>query len=292
MTKLTQEQLSVVHHPLDQHARVLAVAGSGKSTTMAYRIQHLVNHYGVRPGSIQILMFNSQARKQFSAHLDKIGLSETQQPLVHTFHSFSFHVINEMIKRGYLPPNTRFWLGDKTELIWLTVKRAITKLEKDKHLPPDAVDPEDALNTIGLWKSTLIPPERAGSHSSPYLPLVYTEFEKQRLAAFALTFDDFIPLAVDILESDAHAHQRWCGDLRFVIVDEYQDVNFGQQRLIELLVGDNADVMVVGDDDQTIYEWRGARPSYISKDFPKVFDAQPVLDYRLSRSFRFGPRMV
>ncbi len=107
--------------------------------------------------------------------------------------------------------------------------------------------------------------------------------------ACALTFDDFIPLAVQFLESETYAQQRWCGDLRFVIVDEYQDVNYGQQRLIELLAGDNADVMVVGDDDQTIYEWRGARPNYIIQDFPIIFDAKPVLDYQLSRSFRFGP---
>ena len=72
-------------------------------------------------------------------------------------------------------------------------------------------------------------------------------------------------------------------------MDEYQDVNCGQQRLIELLAGDQADVMVVGDDDQTIYEWRGARPNYIIEDFPRIFDAKSVLDYHLSRSFRFGP---
>jgi DNA helicase-2/ATP-dependent DNA helicase PcrA len=268
---------------------VLAVAGSGKSTTMAHRIQHLICNQGVRPGSIQVLMFNALARKQFTAHLDKIGLAQTQQPVVHTFHSFSFHVINEMVKRGYLPPNTQFWLGNKAELVWLHVKKAITNLEKARKLPPDAVDPQDALNTIGLWKSCLIPPERAGSHNSPHLPLVYAAFEKLRLGAFALTFDDFIPLAIQILESDPHASQRWCNGLQTIIVDEYQDVNCGQQRLIELLAGSQADVMVVGDDDQTIYEWRGARPNYIIDDFAHIFDAKPVLDYRLSRSFRFGP---
>jgi DNA helicase-2/ATP-dependent DNA helicase PcrA len=72
-------------------------------------------------------------------------------------------------------------------------------------------------------------------------------------------------------------------------VDEYQDINLGQQTLIELLAGEQADVMVVGDDDQTIYEWRGARPNYILKDFATVFNGKPVKDYRLSRSFRFGP---
>ena len=76
--KLTPEQEQVVHHPLGNHARVLAVAGSGKSTTMAHRIKHLVLEYGVRPSTIQVLMFNALARKQFTAHLDKIGLSQTQ----------------------------------------------------------------------------------------------------------------------------------------------------------------------------------------------------------------------
>jgi len=84
MTKLTQEQLAVVHHSLGKHARVLAVAGSGKSTTMAYRIKHLVIEHGVRPGAIQVLMFNALARIQFTAHLKKIGLTEIQQPTVHT----------------------------------------------------------------------------------------------------------------------------------------------------------------------------------------------------------------
>jgi len=287
--KLTPEQVQVVHHPLGSHALVLAVAGSGKSTTMAHRIKHLVQECDVRPNTIQVLMFNALARKQFTAHLDKISLNQTQQPTVHTFHSFSFHVINRMVKNGYLPPNTQFWLGDKTELIWLTVKRAITHLEKAKRIPRDAVDPEEALNTIGLWKGSLIPPERAGSFASPYFPLVFAEFEKLRLSAFALTFSDFVPLAIDILQNDSYAYQKWCNDLEHVIVDEYQDINYGQQRLIELLAGDHAHVMVVGDDDQTIYEWRGARPNYIIQDFAKVFDNMGVLAYRLSRSFRFGP---
>jgi len=94
MTILTQEQLSVVHHPLDQQAHGLAVAGSGKSTTMAYRIQHLINHHGVYPGAIQVLMFNALTRKQFSAHLEKIGLSRNQQPTVPTFHAFRFYPVD------------------------------------------------------------------------------------------------------------------------------------------------------------------------------------------------------
>ena len=132
-------------------------------------------------------------------------------------------------------------------------------------------------------------PERAGTHTSSYLPLVYQEFEKLRRSENALTFDDFVPLAVSLLEHNPVVNQRNCQNVQYLIVDEYQDINYGQQRLIELLAGVQADVMVVGDDDQTIYEWRGARPNYILNDFAQVFQNKPVLDYRLSRSFRFGP---
>jgi DNA helicase-2/ATP-dependent DNA helicase PcrA len=291
-SSLTVEQEQVTHHPIGQHARVLAVAGSGKSTTMAHRIKHLVLECGVRPNSIQVLMFNSLARKQFAAHLNKVGLPETRQPVVHTFHSFSFHLINQTIKNGSLPASMQYWLADKEELIWLTVKRAITNLEKAKRIPPEAIDPEEALNAISLWKGSLIPPERAGFYTSPYLPLVFQDFEKLRLTANALTFDDFVPLAITLLEDRPAVRLHYCQDLQHLIIDEYQDINFGQQRLIELLAGKQADVMVVGDDDQTIYEWRGARPNYILHDFAQVFKGKPVQDYRLSRSFRFGPMIA
>lgn len=289
---LTDEQLAVVQHPLGQHARVLAVAGSGKSFTMACRIQHLVEECQVPPHAIRVLMFNRLARQQFRTHLERTGLPETQQPEVHTFHSFSFQVINSMVRLGVLPGLTQFWMGEQEELTWLTVKRAIESLERQNAIPKNAVESEAALNAISLWKGALLPPERAGSHSSPYLPLVYAEFERIRLEKSALTFDDFIPLAIDFLESNATARQRWCGPVEHLIVDEYQDVNHGQQRLLELLAGGKADVMAVGDDDQTIYEWRGARPNYIVRDFTKVFNHKSNLLYRLSHSFRFGPTIA
>ena len=101
--QLTDEQQLVVHHPISAHARVLAVAGSGKSTTMAHRIKHLVYELAVPPNAIQVLMFNALARKQFKAHLDVLGMPAYLQPEVHTFHSFSFMLINRMLKRGLFP---------------------------------------------------------------------------------------------------------------------------------------------------------------------------------------------
>ena len=289
MSKLTPEQIQVVRHPIGNHARVLAVAGSGKSTTLAHRIQHIVNTSQAHPTQIQVLMYNSMARKQFVAHLEKVGLPCNLQPSVHTFHSFSYLVINEAIKAGLLSSKTQFWLSDKAEYVWVCLKRVISDLEKTKRFPPEAVDPEQAMQAISLWKGSLIPPHHAGSASQPFLPLVYAGFDEFRQSQEALTYDDFIPTAIDILENNSSFYRRFCGSIQHLIVDEYQDVNMGQQTLIELLAGDQADVMVVGDDDQTIYEWRGARPNYILKDFATIFNARSVLDYRLSRSFRFGP---
>ena len=281
---LTVEQQQVIQHPIGMHARILAVAGSGKSITLAYRIKHLIIDEHVAPGSIRVLMFNALARKQFRRHLSRVGLPESNQPEVHTFHSFCYQIIRRQMKDGVLPELIQFWLGDKEELIWLTVKRAINNLERTKRIPYAAVDPDEAMTSISLWKGALIPPDRAGSRSSPYLPLVYEEFERMRLKKSALTFDDFIPDVFRMLEDNPAENQRWCQCVRHVLVDEYQDINFGQQRLIELLANDRADVMVVGDDDQTIYKWRGARPDYIVHDFPRVFDDKPVKDYCLSLS--------
>ncbi|KXK52748.1 MAG: ATP-dependent DNA helicase PcrA [Chloroflexi bacterium OLB13] len=181
------------------------------------------------------------------------------------------------------------WGDDKEELVRRTVHRAIQNLEKQRAGPPEMVDPDDALESISLWKGSLITPERAGHRRNQYLPSVYTEFERLRLEKNALTFDDFVPYAVGLLERKSGLGDQLLSRSSVVIVDEYQDVNYGQQRLIELIAGDTADVMVVGDDDQTIYEWRGARPNYIIKEFGKAFSNKPVVDYTLSRTFRFGP---
>ena len=247
MSKLTPEQEEVVHHPIGNHARVLAVAGSGKSTTLAHRIQYIVNTSQAHPTQIQVLMYNPMARKQFVGLLEKVGLPCNLQPSVHTFHSFSYLVINEAIKAGLLSSKTQFWLSDKAEYVWVCLKRVISDLEKSKRFPPESVDPEQAMQAISLWKGSLIPPHHAGSASQPFLPLVYAGFDEFRQSQEALTYDDFIPTAIDILENNPSFYRRFCGSIQHLIVDEYQDVNMGQQTLIELLAGEQADVMVVGD---------------------------------------------
>jgi DNA helicase-2/ATP-dependent DNA helicase PcrA len=131
-----------------------------------------------------------------------------------------------------------------------------------------------------------------GNRTNLDLPDIYRRYEELREEARALTFDDFIPKAFELLEKNERFVRSLTNRIDHLIVDEYQDINYGQQRLIQLLAGDRADVMVVGDDDQTIYEWRAARPYYILEGFREDFSNKPVVDYTLSHSFRFGPLLA
>lgn len=289
---LTDEQKEVINHPLGSHARVLAVAGSGKTTTMVYWTHHLIMNHKVDPKSIRILMFNALARNQFREKINDLISDPNQRPQVHTFHSFSYQVIQEAIARKILPEKLDKWLEEKEEQVRWSLFKVIQNLERQEYIEPGDVDVDLAMTSISLWKGSLIPPDRAGHRTNPNIPLVYKDYEHMRNDASAITYDDFVPIVVELLESEDKIKELYIGKARVVIVDEYQDVNYGQHRLVELLAGDHADVMVVGDDDQTIYEWRGARPEYILTKYKKEFSNRPSRDYMLSHSFRFGPEIA
>jgi DNA helicase-2/ATP-dependent DNA helicase PcrA len=287
--QLTSEQEAIVHHPQGSHARVLAVAGSGKTTTLVHRLKHLMVQEDVSPDKVLVLMFNRLARQQFGQKLAISGLPPHLQPKIYTFHAFAFRFINAMVRSGQIPRYTDLWVGERSELYRIYLGRAIENLERRGLIPPEIVGPADVMRAISLWKGSMIPPERAGYHGSAVIPLVYGEFEKLRMQQKALTFEDFVPTAVRLLLHSEKLRSQWCERMDHIIVDEYQDVNYAQQQLLKLLAGQRADMMVVGDDDQTIYEWRGARPNYIIQAFKDDFPAKEQKDYQLTHSFRFGP---
>ena len=292
--ELTDEQKQIIEHPDGRHALVLAVAGSGKTTTMAYRVRHLAENLGVQAHEIRVLMFNRNAREQFQEKLKEIGLDDSYGRQVRTFHSAALEVLNWL----KFPPHTK-WYGESEELKHLNLKRAVDSVLKARNLEDDAISVDEAERAIALWKAALITPSRAGYSGSLGDAFVetYKRFEDERIKAKALTFDDFVYVALWQLEydsnrrdqeSDPSGHHQFTAGLRYVIVDEYQDVNFGQQRFVEMLASGGADVMVVGDDDQTIYEWRGARSDYIRREFQNAFTNKPHSSYKLRNSFRFG----
>jgi DNA helicase II / ATP-dependent DNA helicase PcrA len=284
---LTEEQLRVVRHE-GGHARVLAVAGSGKTTTLVQRCAYLRDERGVDPAVIRVLMFNVRAMEQFEGRLHEEGRPGLPTPEVSTFHAFAFGVYKEAKKHGFYV-DAKALVGDEAEQVRWLARDAIESLERDRSIPLGSVDVEQALTAIALWKGALISPRTAGHRRSEHLPMVYRRFEELRTERRFITFDDFVPIAVELLKDVEQLRSLWCGKYEHLIVDEYQDVNYGQQRMLELLANGAAQMMVVGDDDQTLYEWRGARPSYILRDYSKRFPAYSWTTYELTRSFRFGP---
>ena len=286
---MNSKRLSTIRTAVMQRC-VLSPAPARRPPSVA-RVKHLVECDRVNPRQICVLMFNRLARHQFQEKLEK-ELPPELRPKVNTFHSFASGVINGTINRGLMAPISDYWMEEKEDYVRRTVHAAIKNLTFGKRIDDDSIDPDDALECIGLWKASLTPPEYAGHKVNRNIPLVYAEFERLHAAANALTFDDFIPLAVSILESEPSVREQFVEQFDTIIVDEYQDVNLGQQTLVQLLAGSRADVMVVGDDDQTIYEWRGARPEYFTTHFERVFSNKPTVEYTLTNSFRFGPLLA
>ena len=280
--KPTDEQRQIMLHPDGYHARVLAVAGSGKTSAMAYRIEYLMRKKGVSKNQIQVLMFNRLAREQFREKLEEHDFGRSQQPQVDTFHSFAYRIANMV---GHVQ-----WIGEQEWMKTLRLRIVLSAVERKNHLREYELSLVEAERAISLWKGALTPPSSAGYSGScdELYTTVYKEFEKLRHEENAITYDDFVPLAVALLKGDRNKLEKHAGSLKYIIVDEYQDINLGQQCLIELLASCGADVMVVGDDDQTIYEWRGARSEFIIREFMSPFDDKPHHSYNLSRTFRFG----
>lgn len=293
--KLTEQQQRIVKHP-SGHARVLAVAGSGKTFTMGHRIKYLIKERGVSPKKIRVLMFNSLAKKQFVERLLELDFSNSELPYVATFHGFAFQFIQHLKNKSMIPKK-KFWTGDDEEKATILIHKTMEELMKEKTIPApesieESLDIKEIKEAISRYKGALIPPVRAGHHFNKFIPIIYNRYEQKRSELNALTFDDFIPTVINILENNEQLRNIWSEKADYLIVDEYQDVNYGQQKLIEVLAGNKAEVMVVGDDDQTIYEWRGARPNYIIRDFMSAFDNKPHSTYKLSYSFRFGPMIA
>lgn len=289
----TDEQLAIIHHPMGKHARVLAVAGSGKTTTMVARIKYLVEDRGTDPQLIDVYMFNANAADEFRSRLSLEVPGQQWGDNVHTFHAAALSIINKGVRRNIIVPYREKWLDEvgasiEKRHLRSIIKRMVHKGDADE----GELTADDALRMIGLWKSNMITPEDATCESTPQYVQVYEEFERERRKVPALTFDDFVPVAVNILKKDPELLADEIARRAFMIIDEYQDINEGQQRFMRLLAGNRSDVMVVGDDDQTIYEWRGAQPEYILRGFDHDFAGKPVVVYPLSHSFRFGPLLA
>lgn len=290
---LTGEQLRIVGHK-NGHARVSAVAGSGKTTTMVARIGHLLEA-DIAAEQILILMFNRSARDAFQEAMLK-NLSHLKRPLpeVRTFHSFGLRLVNSFAKKGALPLHRLVTEDYIRERIARKVANEAYRdaQEEDGYLTGD--DIEEFLTFVDQVKATVRGPAKVFAEEDfslrlNFFPEAYRRFEEARKKEKIRFYSDLIhePLMA-MLDSDELA--SWVANrVEHIIVDEYQDINECQEQLIKIVAGKRAQVMVVGDVDQCIYEWRGAKPEYITTRFASDFK-RPT-SYQLSYTFRYGHQL-
>lgn len=286
--KLSDEQWEIVSHPVDKHAVVLAVAGSGKSTTLAERIAYLFEAKNVAPAEIITVMFNRSAALDMTDKLHR-RLGKRNAPDAITYHRLGTLTL-KLLERAGLAPKWTFDASPSaaakfaTEII--TPFFFANKNGKYPHLAADAF-----LSFVDRVKSDLADPDdvfESGEWSAKkaWFPAAYNTYELERKKRGLRFFSDLIYDPITIVRENEKAASIVANRYAHVIVDEYQDICESQQALIRIVAGSRARVMVVGDDDQTIYTWRGANPSYILRDFERDFGGATV--YKLSRTWRYG----
>ncbi|WP_027966569.1 ATP-dependent helicase [Halomonas halocynthiae] len=288
--KLTLEQQAVVAHRAG-HARVAAVAGAGKTTTMVARVLHLLEQ-GMSPRRILVLMFNRSAREDFQARLASMAPPGQPLPDVRTFHSLGHRLTASLTRWGVLAP--RQLLNADWQVQRLLRQATQLALQDSQDASEHAFDDErlEALAQFcGLVKAEMADPielyERLDfGENTQHFVAAFDKAEQLLADQGLMTWSDLLYRPLRALEADAELRGRVQGFLDHVIIDEYQDINLAQQRLLAVLADDKAAVMAVGDANQCIYEWRGARPDAMLDTFSRVFGE--AVDYPLSTTFRHG----
>ncbi|XLY90592.1 ATP-dependent helicase (plasmid) [Ectopseudomonas mendocina] len=284
---LSDEQQKIVHHPPSKHAVVLAVAGSGKSTTMAERIAFLVEAQRVDPAHLIAVMFNKAASLELAAKLEgRLGKRNAPQSV--TYHRLGTVTLNRLIKAGLAPA----WdfEASPAKASYFAASVIEDACRRNGHKYPRLIA-DVFLGFVDRVKSDLLPPEQVwknGEWDAKYKWFVpmYSTYEKIRAQKQKRFFSDLIYDPVMLMQSNKKAAACIADRYEHIIVDEYQDICESQQALVRFVAGKKARVMVVGDDDQTIYTWRGAKPSYILRDFERDFPGATV--YHLTRTWRYG----
>jgi ATP-dependent DNA helicase UvrD/PcrA len=281
LSELNPEQrLSV--ESMEGPVLILAGAGTGKTRAITYRMAHLISS-GVSAGSILAVTFTNKAAEEMQTRVSDLLLRAgvpPERPWISTFHSLCARLLRQEAQAAGLPRDFAIY-DDDDQLA--AVKLSIGKLSLDG----DAPQPREILSRISFAKNHAQSPEQMRAESfSPEgrrCADVFAAYENLLRQSHALDFDDLLLRAVKLLRDSASVRERWQRRFDFIHVDEYQDTNHVQYELLRLLVGPHQNICVVGDEDQSIYRWRGADVS-ILLNFSRDFPAAKVV--RLERNYR------
>ncbi|HWZ12655.1 MAG TPA: UvrD-helicase domain-containing protein [Acidobacteriaceae bacterium] len=285
LEKLNPQQRAGVE-TVDGPVLILAGAGSGKTRVITHRIAYLINERGVAPDSILAVTFTNKAAAEMAERVEKIlGHSTLAKPVMSTFHSFCVRVLRrdiEALRTGDKGLTKNFAIYDESDQQSL-IKQAMRRMGlDDKQLTPRVV-----LSRISWAKNHMLDPQELYLNSADpkteRIAHLYEIYRKELEKANALDFDDLLLETVRLLRASSEVRERYNRRFRYLLIDEYQDTNRPQYELMKLLSGTEHNVCVVGDEDQSIYSWRGADIKNIlefEKDFPEVKTIRLEQNYR------------
>jgi DNA helicase II / ATP-dependent DNA helicase PcrA len=296
LDKLNPQQREAVE-TIDGPVLILAGAGSGKTRVITYRIAYLIEHLGVLPENILAVTFTNKAAAEMVERVEKIvgGLS-IAKPSIATFHSFCVRVLRRDIEALRIPSSVpgkppightkSFVIYDESDQ-QSVVKSIMLRLGiDDKQTTPRSV-----LGHISWAKNHMLNPQevflQSGDPKTERVAHIYAEYTKELLKANAFDFDDLLLEAVRLLKGVPEVRDYYMRRYQYVLVDEYQDTNRPQYELMRLLAGTRHNVCAVGDEDQSIYSWRGADIRNIlefEKDFPEAKIVRLEQNYRSTQN--------
>ncbi|HLH33459.1 MAG TPA: UvrD-helicase domain-containing protein [Alloacidobacterium sp.] len=271
---------------VDGPVLILAGAGSGKTRVITHRIAYLIQERGVAPDAILAVTFTNKAAAEMGERVEKlIGHSTLAKPLIATFHSFCVRMLRrdiEALRIGNEGLTKTFAIYDESDQQAL-VKQIMRRMGlDDKQMTPRVV-----LGRISWAKNHMIDPQeyylQSADPMSEKVAHIFEAYRKELRKNNALDFDDLLLEAVRLLKSSSQVREKYNRRYRYLLIDEYQDTNRPQYELMKLLAGEEKNVCVVGDEDQSIYSWRGADIRNIlefEKDFPNAKVIRLEQNYR------------
>lgn len=281
MNKLNPHQLSAVRY-IDSPLLVLAGAGSGKTSVITKKIAWLIEKCNFKAHNIAALTFTNKAAREMRERVNQLLKGKATRGLtISTFHHMGLTIIRR--ECGYLNLKSSFSIFDDQDCSSLLKELVF----KDMDSNDEQIRKLKAI--ISDWKNSLILPDQAMVQAKDpeqiLAATIYESYQRHLQAFNAVDFDDLIMLPVTLFQNNPEVLEKWQKRIRYLLVDEYQDTNSSQYFLVKLIIGKRGSLTVVGDDDQSIYSWRGARPEnmhLLQEDYPDLKIIKLEQNYRSS----------
>ena len=276
---------------------ILAGAGSGKTRVITYRIAYLIEHAGVMPESILAMTFTNKAAAEMGERVEKlVGGMSIAKPVISTFHSFCVRVLRRDIEALQIPSATpgqppightkKFVIYDESDM-----QSVVKSVMKRMGLDDKQLTPRTVLSRISWAKNHMLDPQelylQSADPKTEKIAHLFEEYRKELRKANALDFDDLLLEATRLLKTSAPVREYYNKRFQYLLIDEYQDTNRPQYELMRMLAGARHNVCAVGDEDQSIYSWRGADIRNIlefEQDFPEAKIIRLEQNYRSTQN--------